>query len=312
MAHDFATAADLLKLNNMNSRDVGASNILNGSPFMAALSAITATQGNKHTATRDSVAPTVGFRAVNTGRDITNSTQEEVTLDLKIMSANGMVDSRLANAYPPSKGGVAGYIARDMRMQLAASLTAIEAALFNGDSGAGFNGLRQALPNLVASGNRTVLGAGGVTADGALTSIYFVRTNDLETDVNLVLGNEGNIDIGETFEQMIADADGKFYPALCTPCEGYLGLMIHSAYSVYRLANISDDNSLTDDLISMLYEQIPEDRQPTFLVMNRKSRSQLHRSRDNTLGVLSKWPEEWNGIPILESRGILNTETQVT
>jgi hypothetical protein len=316
MPNDFATAADLLKFNNMNARDVGASQLLLETPLLNALSAITATQGNKHTFLRDLTAPTVGFRPVNTGRDLSKSAQEEVSVDLKIMSANSAVDSRLAEIYPAAKGGRAGYVARDMRIQLAAALLAAEAALVQGD-GAGFVGLQQALPNLSAANaaNKTVIGAGGVTADTGLTSVYFIRTNDLETDVNLVLGNDGVMAIGDTWEQFMSDGAGRSYPALATTCEGWVGLVIHSQFSVYRIANINGTNkSVTDDLLSRAWENIPEGKEPTFILMNKRSGAQLQRSRVATsqTGGAVPFPRDYENVPIIYSRAITNAETQVT
>jgi hypothetical protein len=316
MPNAYPTLADILKFNNLNARDVGASNLLLAAPLLSALSATTATQGNKHTFLRDTAAPTVGFRALNTGRDTGKSGQTEVSFDLKIMSANSIVDERGATSYPPAKGGPEAYVARESMLQLKAAIQSYEAACVNGEAGSGFAGLNNAYGALVGTGNnRTVLSAGGVTADGALSSIWFIRTNAEETDCNLVIGNEGELAVGETYRQMVPDSAGALFPGLVTPCEGWVGLQIGSLFSAFRMANINATNkTVTDDLISRLFEQIPEERTPTFIAMNKRSGGQLQRSRMATsqMGNYVPFPREWENIPIVYTSAITNAETQVT
>lgn len=309
MANSLITASDIITIGDQNAVENGVSDLLQYAPLLNLLGAATASNGTQHKYLKETGAPTVGFRAANAGRDFSKSADTAVTIALQIMSANGIVDKALADIY--QKGGPAALCAREAQRAIKQCFKHLEKQIIygTGNDADGFTGLTQALNAL---SNTMVYGAGGTTA---LTSVWFIRTNNDETDVQFILGNNGELTIGDTFIQMIPDATGKMFPAYVTPCEGWGGLQVGSAYSIARICNIDGNaNGVTDALLSRGLELFPEDRQPNLIVMNKRSRAQLQRSRQavSTTGGHVPLPTEYEGIPLVVTGSVSIAETVVT
>lgn len=307
MADDLMTLADLAKLNDQNARDMGATDIFNAAPFLAALAATTATNGTTHQYLKESAAPVVGFRAANAGRDHSKSGDTLVTVTLKILDASFHKDKAIADAF--TKGGAPALMAREARRHLRAALRKAEEQLINGADVAGFSGMADELDALA---DAMVISAGGAEAD-SVSSVWAVRSTSDEADVVAVMGQDGEISIGEYHEQAVADADGKLFDAYVQSVLAWLGLQIGGAKSMARLANVGTGGTLTDGLMSDLFELFPEEAPPTHFAMNKKSLGQLRKSRTatNATGAEAPYPTEWNGIPILTTSSITNTEAVV-
>ena len=177
-----------------------------------------------------------------------------------------------------------------------------------GNDSDGFLGFADELDVL---GDTMVYNAAG---NSALTSVYLVRTNDNGTDCQVVMANNGEIEIGETVEQRIQDGTGKHYTGLYTTILGWLGVQTGSTYSIGRIANIEEDtNKLTDDMIAEGLAMFPAARLPNYIVMNRRSLKQLQQSRTatNATGSPAPFPSEAFGIPIIVSDAITNSESAV-
>ena len=311
MADSLLGLSDLLVINDQNLADLEVSDLLDDAPLLAALAAETASNGTLHSYVKETAAPVVGFRAANTGRDLSHSTDTAVTITLKILDASFQIDKALADAY--MKGGPAGLIARELKRHLKAAFAAAELQIVNGvgaDAG-GFVGLTGA-STIDALADGMVYNATGATA---LSSVYLIRTTPEGNDVTLIAGNDGQLNVGETVEQLVKDGDGKSYPAYTTSVLGWLGLQIGSAQSVGRIANVgaAAGKTLTDAMLGEALSLFPSSRQPNLIVMNRRSRKQLQLSRTatNATGAPAPRPTEYEGIPILTSEAVLNTETAV-
>jgi len=98
MADSLLALADLVKINDISVRDLGATDIFNDAPVLNQLSADMASHGTQHKYVKESGAPTVGFRAPNAGRDHSSSEDTVVTIDLKILDACFHVDAKLADS----------------------------------------------------------------------------------------------------------------------------------------------------------------------------------------------------------------------
>src|SRR4051812_46290203 len=110
MPNAFIGLTDLIKLNDMNARDLGVTDLLNRAPFLQKLHSTTSSNGTLHHYIKQTSAPTVGFRAVNTGKDNSNSGYTEVDITLKNLDPSFMVDVALAGAY---RGGPDAFVARE-------------------------------------------------------------------------------------------------------------------------------------------------------------------------------------------------------
>lgn len=312
MADAFLDLTHLLVINDNNLADIEVSDLLQDAPVLAALAADVASNGTLHKYTKEIGAPVVGFRAANTGVFNTVSADQLVTVTLKILDASCVVDKALALAY---KKGSAAYIAREVQRHLKAAFFMAEKQIINGagNDAAGFVGLADNAGYDKAD-DTMVLNAGGTTpATGS--SVWAIRTNSDGSDAQVIAGEDGKITVGETVEQAIETATGR-YTGMYTSVLGWLGLQIGGAYSVGRICNLTaqDGKGLTDDVIANMLAKFPAGRLPTFLAMNRRSRTQLQQSRTavNATGAPAPFPVDAFGITLITTDAILSTETILT
>jgi hypothetical protein len=305
MSDSLITLADLVTINGAGVSPIEVKDIIDGAPLLARLAADTASDGTIHKYLKETGAPTVGFRDPDEGREHSKSTDELVTINLKVLDASFHVIKVLADIY---KGGPDAMIAREAIRHLRAAFALAEKQIFNGTDAKGFSSLISSLSYL---GHPMVYNAGG---SSAVTSVWMLRSTPDNAGVSVITGQNGDISIDESFVQFI-EISSKKLAAYMTPIEGWLGLQIGGAYDVGRLANVDNGSyALTDDLLSELFALFPEDRPPNLIVMNKRSRKQLQQSRTATSpsGSPAPWPTEWEGIPIVSTASILNTETAVT
>lgn len=314
MAHVYQTLADLIEINDKNLADIDdMSDLLQEAPFLAALAAEVASNGTQHKYTVEDGAPTVGFRAVNSGRENKASSDRLVTADLAILDASFVCDQQLAKNY---KKGEAAYMFREGKRHLKAAFAVNEKQIFygTGNDSDGFGGLAQATTVDALADVDHVVNAGGSTVGGA-TSVWAIRSTDDGRDVQALIGQDGQIEIAEYFAQMLFDASNKQYPGFVCPIEGYTGLQIGSIWSFARIVNLTrqDGHTLCDSLLSQLLEKFPSSKPPTHFVMNRQSGFQLQRSRTATTesGKDAELPKDYQGIPIILTDSIVNTEALV-
>ncbi len=310
MADTYESLVDIAVINDQNLADIEVTDLLDDAPFLKALAAEFASDGDKHKYTKETSAPVVGFRDVNAGIEHDVSGDTLVTIALKILDASTRVDMAAAGIW---KKGPAEFVARKNRRSIKAAFAQAEAQLIygTGNKADGFVGLADA-STLDAIADAMVINAGGTTASTG-SSIYLIRTNNDGTDVNLVLGQDGNIEMGDTTTQEVQDATGKHYHAYVTPIMAWLGLQIGSAYSAGRIVNLTEDSGkgLTDDLIYEALAAFPSSRQPNLIVANRRSIKQLRASRTatNSTGAPAPRPVDVDGIPLISTDAITNTES---
>ena len=312
MAHDPAPLTELLKINDQNLSDVeGITDLLQDAPFLAAVQATISSNNTQHKYLKETKAPVVGFRVINNGRDHDHSADTAVTVDLQILDASFHVDQAYADEY---KLGREAWMGRETQRHIRAAFSKAESQLIYGTTAdgdaAGFDGIADAAPVASLAGGM-VVGAGGAISD--LSSVYAVRSVPEDTDFLLVTGNEGNISVGDWYQQMWAGAVGSFN-AYVSPIYSWLGCQYGSIYSIGRIANLDAEvNTLNDDLISQLLALAPSTRPFTHLVMNRRSNQQLQASRTatNPTGAPAPFPNSAFNVPIVLTDSVLNNETEV-
>lgn len=314
MADSFVTLADLVKLNDMNLADIDVSDLLQEAPLLAVLAAATASNGTNHSYLKETGAPVVGFRALNAGRFNSTDTDTKVEIALQILDASFSCDKAGADAY--TKGGAPAYLSRRGRRSLKAAFSGAEKQIIygTGSDADGFVGLAQATTVDALADTDHVVNAGGTTVNGA-TSVWLLRSVDDESGVTVITGQEGQIQIGDSTVIKNGDGDGKSYPAYYTPICGWLGLQVGSAYDVVRIVNLTaqEGKGLTDRLLSMAFERFPASKMPTHIVVSRQSRGQLQRSRTavNSTGAEAPMPTHYEGVPIITTDSLVNTEALV-
>lgn len=315
MADDYMSLADLVLINDRNLADIDVTDLLDDAPFLAALNADTASNGTDHKYVKETGAPVVGFRAVNAGRDHDVSEDTLVTINLQILDASFTVDLALADMY---KNGRDALLGREARRHLKAAFFKAEQQLIygtgTGGDAAGFTGMADAA-TVDALADAMVVNAAGTTPSTA-SSVWLVRSTSDNTNVTAIIGQSGQISIGETAVQRVEDGSGLHYPAYHTPITGWLGMQIGSIYSVGRIANVTEDlgSTLDDDMLYDGISKFPTTRPPTHIVMGRRSLFQLRASRTatNATGAPAPIPDSVAGIPIVVSDAVLENEALLT
>lgn len=300
-----ATLADMAIVNDRNSADIDVSDLFQNAPLVQILSAVAASNGTVHKYYKTIDAPAVGFRAWNDGRAHDSTGREAVLLDLKILDASFTFGKDEAESY---KDGAEAILRMEAMEHMKAAYFKLETQIINGtlNTGAagGFTGFANA-KNLTGK----CINATGTTN---LSSVYLIRNGI--NDVSLVT-NTGLLEVGETVIQRANGDSTGFMPVYFTPISGWYGLQIGSDLkSLARICNLdATTKGLTDSLIYDAISTFEAGMGPTHIVMNRRSLSQLRKSRTatNATGAPAPIPTEVEGIPIIVTDAIGNSETAV-
>lgn len=298
------TLAGILNLTDANNAPIDVTDLLQSAPLLRVLPAVKSSHGTSHKYNKQTTAPGVGFRAINTG--ITNSAGEEtqVTVTLAFLDATVRRDIAVAKADPR---GVDAYMAGQAEKSLRAAFAHAEAQVINGtgNEADGFNGLANctAVDDVGDSMVVDAEGSGG-------NNVYVIRAGI--DDVCLVYNDE-NIQMSEVYR---TESNSGAYTKLVVDIDAYLGLQVGSIYSVARIYNLDGtaNHTLTDDLISTALSKFPVDRQATHIIMNRTCLKELQQSRTatNPTGAPAPFPTESFGVPIVVTDQIDSTNTLAT
>lgn len=156
-----------------------------------------------------------------------------------------------------------------------------------------------------------VLDAGGTTADTG-SSVYGVKLGPKH--VSMVFGRNTVLNVGEWRTQRITRSS-KELDAYVNSLQGWVGCQWQNKDSVCRLKDATADSgkTVTDAKLAELLSQLKW--VPDYWFMTRRSRFQIQQSRaagSNTSGnagsPMGALPSESNGIPIIVTDSLLNTE----
>lgn len=300
---------ELVKLNDQNLADVdGITDILNDAPFINQVFADVASNGTDHKYLKETTAAGAGFRDPYDGVANAHSVDTLVTINLKILDASFDVDSAIASEF---KNGFEAFMAREANRHLRSAFSLAEKQLFygSGNDADGFDGLADAA-SVEFKDSAMVVDATGASD---VSDVWAVRSVGSMTDVMVITGNDGRIDMLPWYYQMKAGSSTGTYNAVVQPIQGWLGLQLGSIWSVGRIANVADADGkrLTDSLISKLLAKAPAGRPFTHLVMSRRSQQMLQDSRTatNPTGSPAPFPTEAFGVPIITTDSIPDDAT---
>jgi hypothetical protein len=256
--------------------------------------------------------PGVGFRAANEGSTPTKSEFENQLIECYILSGAIQADVAVARAYEDGeqawKDVESVGVMRQALIELGSQViygTAVDAK--------GFPGL-QAIHTAFDAG--LVVDAGGSTA-GTATSVYGINTDT--QGVQLVFGAGTTFELGEWRIENVGTS--SVYPAHVANLTAWVGLQVGSRYSIGRLKDATADanGGVTDSKLAELLSKYPVGYRPNYWLMNRRSAFQLQSSRSATsiqngvkstsgAEVFAPTPTESNGIPIVITDSLVNTE----
>jgi hypothetical protein len=249
--------------------------------------------------------PKPSFRRANRGAALSASVYENRIVSCMISDTPWEVDVAVAMSNPLGAGVSIGMEALAM---LRGFGLMIGSQLYYGtaNDAEGFPGIQGVVDS------ERLINATGTTANQA-SSLYALRLG--VEGVQLLLGNNQALQVSDVTKVRKTDSDGRVFDAyrqnlLCFP-----GLHIATTFAVGRICNLTTENGkgLTDALIYELLSRFPEGEQPDVLFCSRRSKEQLRKSRTATTATGAAAPRvtEVEGIPLLSTDSILNTEAIV-
>jgi len=263
--------------------------------------------------------PTVEFTGLNEGVAPSKSVYETKHVQcfpvrslIQIDKAAVSVDSPLASLQTDEASGVTEATLRKLGRQFYYGRT-----VGKGDV-KGYYGLVDFVDNTM------IVNATGTTANGA-TSVYFVKFG--VKDVQLIFGKNSVLTLPPFRDETATDGNGKKFDASVAHLTGWAGLQCTNPNSLVRICNLTAENGkgLTDSLLASGLALFPAGVTPDAIFMTRRSRKQLQDDRaakvalqgngkTGTLGGGSAYaptPTEFEGIPIVVTDSLLNTEAIV-
>jgi hypothetical protein len=280
--------------------------------------------GTNYEAVIASGDPTVGFTAANDGPALTKTTLRKEMVTCGIF--RGAVEIDLAVERASQGSGLPSLESIESSRIAQAAMRYIGRQIFYGTSydSKGFVGLKAFTPKTAAAGTSEIV----VDATGtgsAATSIYAVKFGI--QDIHLVFGANQTLELSEFRDQQLTNSTtgGKFAGRVAE-LTAYIGMQRININSVGRILNVTTDSGkmASDSLLSQLLEKFPVGFTPDAFFMSRRSHGQLSRSRPVTIfsqpgvapGSSNRTPPiiatsvpDFNGIPVVVTDSILNTDT---
>ena len=315
MANQYTNSlAGLLLLNDQNMANIFPSDVLDQARVLRRLYAIPASQGGTlHKFVRRMTEAGSGFRAIGYGVSNAAAYIKEMDVVCKYLDATVVRDVALAQGY---RGGIGGYMQREIFLGLRASFFALEKAIFRTGISGAFAGL-PAFDDYTYIGGTLVKNAGG---NGG-SSCWMLRT--AEDGVAIVAGNDGNMsmmwdDSNPTLIRVNTNTGDltEGYAAYQAAIGGYFALQVGSIYDAVRICNLDGTagHKMTDALLGSALAAFPAALQPNLIVMTRACREELRASRTATTptGKEADIPDNFQGIPIEVTDALASNETAIS
>lgn len=298
------TFLDIAKANGSDAVVGLIEEVVPAVPELAMFEARTIKGLNFKTLVRTSL-PTVAFRNGNEGTAAVKSTYDNRLVETFIMNPRFECDKAVADGY---EDGAEAYIAMEgLGITIASGVTVAKQIYY----GRGTGGDAKGFPGMVATVDSSMVVDATGTTDNVASSVWAVRFG--AQAAQLVVGMNGQLELSDVRIETIYDADDN-------PLDGYvqtllarIGLQVASKYAIGRIKKLTTDSGkgLTDSLLSQLYEKFPVGYKPDAFMLSRRSLGQLQRSRTatTTTGAEAPIPTDWQGIPLVPTDSILDTET---
>lgn len=261
-------------------------------------------KGTLYTASIRTGIPKGGFRAANQGTVVVNSQFEQKQFACHIVNPVWICDKAVADAH---MDGADAFIAAEAYALTLGAFMGVASQIYygTGNDAVGFPGLQA----LYDAANMTI-DAGGTTANTG-SSVWFLKLGPM--GVQLGMGNDSQLSISDVKTIVTTDAQGRYYSAYHQELQAWVGLHHASKNSSLRIRNLTEDagKGLTDAWLGKALAKFPVGFQPDVILMSRRSREQLRSSRTATTvtGAEAPLPDSFQGIPIVATDSILNTES---
>lgn len=299
-----ATLLDIAKLNGAD-KEVGLiEEVLTSAPEVMNFPFRTI-QGTSYPTVTRTALPSVGFRAANDGTDASKSSFVRKLVEAFILSSRVEADKAVAMAH---EDGMEAYEMIEAMGVFKAAMIKIGSQIWYGTgSDGGFPGIKNALPYTAGVADGSVINATGSTASTA-SSVYAVKYG--AQDVTLIGGNGSVPTLGDFRDETITGENDKPLPGRVADLIGWIGLQIGNVNCVRRIANLTADSGkgLTTELLDQMLNSFPVGVRPDAIYMSRRSRLQLKIDMQTPERPSVPMPNEYDGVPIIASDSILNTD----
>jgi hypothetical protein len=290
--------------------------------------------------------PTVSFRKANDGSDTVKSNYRQLLKECSIIDAQIQLDKAVADSEASGSGPESTI--EDLKFNEAQGVVmgtyiTVGAQMYYGttNDANGFAGIASVTSSLNAAKNTSpvVVGAGGSTAS-VQSSAYLIWEN--LQGAHFIFGNNSGFNMMPDWRvQQVLGNNSKPMTAYVNNLQGWIGFAVNHPLSVARIGNINkatDSKPLTDAIVAQALSYLPLQMRAEYnanlngagpskfgpglkLLMNGITAYGLQASRTSTTdragGVdgaqaYAKLPTESNGIPIILTDSIVNTEAVLT
>lgn len=310
------TLLDVAKLNGSDAVVGLVEESISAAPEMALFPVRTVDGTGFKTLVRTGL-PTVDFIAASQGIPGSKSTFDNKHFDCSVLGGRIEVWKTVLDA--PENGPAEDIKATEATGVMEAALRKIGKQIFYGKTALGSANGFPGLVSFVDSG--MIYDATGSTVDTG-SSVYFVKFGP--QNVTLVMGRNGTMELGDFRVESLTDSDGNKGPGEVADLASWIGLQQASKNSVVRIKNLTAQagKGVTDTLLASAMDLFPAGFMPDAIFMSRRSRTQLRAARSALIALQSggkngdlggssvyvPTPTDFEGIPIIATDSILNTE----
>lgn len=271
--------------------------------------------------------PTASIRSINGSVTPTTTTFDLKQLDLKELITLETVDATLAKGDPSGPDGYMNKVAPGHMESLAQAAEKSIVYGLNGTYGAvdGFKGFHDLAKEAETARSLSVINAGGTTNTTSIFAVHWkpevcqlVIPSGIAAGGDLVVSTVMNN--GQVTLMVTNTTTGAQMPVYQVMYQMMLALQAGSNYSVHRIIGVdSGSNAPTAAEIDTLVDLVKGDSANTILYTSRlgkRAMQTLKATKFFTQAVqdqnMNTMLDFWNGIPVIVSDNILETETTAT
>ena len=257
--------------------------------------------------------PSAAFRSGNAGSTRSASTFEKRLFEFFIMNPVWSVDKAIADAYVR---GAQALIAMEGVGMMESAMITLSKQFYYGAAAdaAGHPGIKDCVDaSMVIDWGYT----GGGGGHSLASTVWAVRWGMMDTA--WLYGLNGQLLLSAVKEIVLPDPNDstKILTNYHQEILARPGLQVGSKWSVACVKNVSVDtadttHTATDKLLGQLKTLFPDSKKPHMYFMTKEVREQIRESRTatNPTGTPAPTPTDYEGIPILATQGLTNTEAQ--
>lgn len=271
--------------------------------------------------------PTASIRSINGSVTPTTTTFDLKQLDLKELITLETVDATLAKGDPSGPDGYMNKVAPGHMESLAQAAEKSIVYGLNGTYGAvdGFKGFHDLAKEAETARSLSVIDAGGTSNTTSIFAVHWkpevcqlVIPSGIAAGGDLVVSTVMNN--GQVTLMVTNTSTGAQMPVYQVMYQMMLALQAGSNYSVHRIIGVdSGSNAPTAAEIDTLVDLVKGDSSNTILYTSRlgkRAMQTLKATKFFTQAVqdqnMNTMLDFWNGIPVIVSDNILETETKAT